>query len=274
MKAFLLCLLSGLASAALSYAQVPADHAWRKPFPAVRIAGNVYYVGTHDLASYLITSPAGHILINTGLDDSAAQIRANIESAGFQYADIKLLLIQQAHYDHTAALAQIKRETGARMLATAKDKPALEAGEPRSAAVAVDGVIKDGQVIELGGVKLRVVSTPGHTEGSVSYALTVKDGGRDYRILIANMPAVVRPLLKAPGYAGSVDDFRLTFRTLRAAQYDILLAAHASQFGLHDKYAPGAAHNPEKFVNREELKARVDEYEKLFHEKLAAEQSR
>jgi metallo-beta-lactamase class B len=259
---------------AASFAQTPPDHPWRRPFPAVHIAGNVYYVGTYDLASYLITSPAGHILINTGLEDSVPQIRSNIEAAGFKYSDIKILLIQQAHHDHTAGLARIKRETGARLLATAKDKPALDAGDGQSPPAAVDGVIADGQVIELGGVKLKVILTPGHTEGSVSYSLTVKDGGRDYRILIANMPTVVQPLLKPPGYAGSVEDFRVTFRRLKSAQYDILLAAHASQFGLHEKYTPGKAHDPEKFVNREELKAHVAEYEKVFNEKLDAEQKR
>jgi metallo-beta-lactamase class B len=158
------------------------------------------------------------------------------------------------------------------MLATAKDKPALEAGDGRSAPVGVDGVIRDGQVIELGGVKLKVVSTPGHTAGSVSYSLTTKDGGRRYRILIANMPTSVLPLSKPPGYVGSVEDFRLTFRRLRAAEYDILLAAHASQFGLHEKYSPGQRHDPEKFVNREELKTRLAGYEKAFHDKPAAEQ--
>src|SRR5688572_32739135 len=94
---------------------------WSQPFPAFRIVGNLYYVGTYDLACYLIVTPAGNILINTGLAASTPVIKANIEALGFKLADTKILLTTQAHYDHVGAMAEIKRLTGAKMMVDAAD---------------------------------------------------------------------------------------------------------------------------------------------------------
>ena len=187
--------LAILATAICALAQPNPE--WTTPFPAHRIVGNLYYVGTYDLTSYLITTPAGNILINTGLEGSAPLIKAAVESLGFTLKDTKIILATHAHYDHTAAMAELKRLTGAKFMASEGDAALFEDGGKsdylftdqkfRFAPVKVDGRLKDGQKISLGGTELTVYSHPGHTRGSVSYGLTIAENGRNYRVLIANM---------------------------------------------------------------------------------------
>jgi metallo-beta-lactamase class B len=256
---------------------------WTKPFPAHRVAGNVYYVGTYDLACFLITTPAGNILINTGVDGSAPMIASSIESLGFKVRDIKILLTTQAHYDHVAAMAEMKRLTGARMLASEGDAPVLEDGgksdplftapEYRFAPVKVDGRIKDGQKISLGGTELIAYSHPGHTRGSVSYALTVAENGRNYRVLIANIGSI-NPgtiLIGNKKYPQIADDYAKTFREQKMLECDIFLSSHASQYQLHDKWKPGQAYSPDTFVDPEGYKAAVGRAETAYLEWLAKE---
>jgi metallo-beta-lactamase class B len=256
---------------------------WTKPFPAHRVAGNVYYVGTYDLACFLITTPAGNILINTGVDGSAPMIASSIESLGFKVKDIKILLTTQAHYDHVAAMAEMKRITGARMLASEGDAPVLEDGgksdplftapEYRLAPVKVDGRIKDGQKISLGGTELIAYSHPGHTRGSVSYALTVAENGRNYRVLIANIGSI-NPgtiLIGNKKYPQIADDYAKTFREQKMLECDIFLSSHASQYQLHDKWKPGQAYSPDTFVDPEGYKAAVGRAETAYLEWLAKE---
>ena len=149
---------------------------WTKPFPGHRVIGNLYAVGSYDLGVFLITTGKGHILINTGVEESTAMIRENIESVGFRMEDIEILLTMQSHWDHTAALAEIKEITGAEMWATAADARVLAdggfsdphfGGKETFKPIGVDRIIKDGEVIKLGKTRLTVVETPGHTEGSL-----------------------------------------------------------------------------------------------------------
>ena len=268
-----------LLTAAPAAAQ-PAE--WPKPFPGHRVIGNLYAVGTYDLACFLITSDEGHILINTGLAESAPLIRDNVESLGFRLEDVRILLTMQAHYDHAAAFAEIKKATGAELWATAADAPLLEdggasdphfQGEYTFAPVSVDRILRDGQVIALGATRLTVVAMPGHTPGSVGYTMTVTENGRDYRVAIANMGSM-NPglrLLKDPTYPGIAGDFAETFRRQKAMEVDVWVAAHASQYGLHDKYRPGDAYRPDTFVDPEGFRKLVAHYEKLFREQLEAE---
>ena len=258
----------------------PAD--WSRPFPAHRVIGNLYAVGTYDLACFLITSDDGHLLINTGLAGSAPLIRENVESLGFRLEDVRVLLTMQAHYDHAAALAEIKKVSGAQMWATAADAPLLEdggasdphfQGEYTFAPVPVDRVLRDGEVIELGRIRLTLVESPGHTPGSATYTMTVAENGRDYRVAIANMGSM-NPglrLSKDPTYPGIAGDFAETFRRQQAMEVDVWVAAHASQYGLHDKYRPGDPYRPETFVDPEGFRKLVAHYEKLYQEQLAAE---
>ena len=172
---------------------------WTRPFPGHRVIGNLYAVGTYDLGVFLVTSNDGHFLINTGLEDSTALIRENIESLGFRLEDVKVLLTTQAHWDHTAALAEIKEITGAEMWATAGDAPVLEDGgfsDPHFGGrqsfppVAVDRIIEDGEVLRLGRTRLTVLASPGHTAGSVSYTMAMYENGLDYDVIIANMATI------------------------------------------------------------------------------------
>ena len=257
---------------------------WTRPFEGHRVIGNLYYVGTYDLACYLITGADGHILINTGLEESAGSIRRSVESLGFQYEDIKILLTMQAHWDHVAAMAKIQEETGAQVFATAEDAKLLESGgfsdwrfggkqlyEP----VGVDRILEHGAMIRLGDTELRVVSTPGHTTGSSSYAMEVSEGGKMYNVFVANMNTI-NPGVTFVGnkkYPRIIDDFALCFERQKAEKVDIWVAAHASQFGLHDKYQPGDSYNPERFVDRDGYKAAVSRYEKLYLDQLTAERA-
>ncbi len=256
---------------------------WTRPFPGHRVIGNLYTVGTYDLGVFLITSEEGHVLINTGIEDSTPMIRENIASLGFRLEDVKILLTMQAHWDHTAALAEIKEITGAAMWATAGDAPVLEDGgfsDPHFGGkvwfkpVKVDRIIKDGEVIELGNTRLTVVETPGHTRGSVSYTMSVREAGRDYHVVIANMGSINpgKKLTVKPTYPGIAGDFAETFRRQKALPVDVWVVAHGSQYGLHEKYKPGQAYSPQTFVDPAGYRAEVERTEKQYLEQLAAEQ--
>ena len=255
---------------------------WSRPFPGHRVIGNLYAVGTYDLAVFLVTSEDGHVLINTGLEDSTPLIRENIESLGFRLEDVKILLTTQAHWDHTAALAEIKGLTGAEMWATAGDAPVLEdggfsdlhfGGRESFPPVSVDRLIKEGDLIELGDTRLTVLETPGHTAGSSSYTMTVEEGGRAYNVVVANMGTINqgKRLLVDPTYPGVAEDFADTFRKQKAMDVDVWVAAHGSQYGLHDKYQPGQAYSPETFVDPDGLRAAVERLEKAYTDQLASE---
>jgi len=255
---------------------------WTRPFPGHRVIGNLYAVGTYDLAVFLITSNDGHILINTGVEDSTAMIRENIESVGFRLEDVKILLTMQAHWDHTAALAEIKEVTGAQMWATAGDAPVLEDGgfsDPHFGGrqsfkpVSVDKTIAEGEVIELGETRLTVLETPGHTAGSSSYVMRLREGGRDYDVAIANMGTINpgKRLIVDPTYPGVADDFAETFRKQKALEVDVWVSAHGGQYGLHDKYHAGQDYSPETFVDPDGFLAAVERLERLYLAQLADE---
>lgn len=259
-----------------------AQEDWARPFPAHRVIGNLYAVGTYDLGVFLITSSEGHILINTGLEDSTSLIRENIESLGFRMEDVRILLTMQAHWDHTAALAEIKEFSGAQMWATVGDAPVLEDGgfsDPHFGGresfrpVRVNKIIADGEVIELGETRLTVVATPGHTAGSSSYTMRVREDGRDYNVVIANMGTINagKQLVVDPTYPRVAEDFAETFRRQKATDVDVWVSAHGSQYGLHEKYEAGQEYDPETFVDPEGFLAEVERLEKLYLDQLATE---
>lgn len=255
---------------------------WTTPFPGHRVIANLYAVGTYDLGVFLITSDEGHILINTGMEDSTPLIRDNIESFGFRLEDVEILLTMQSHLDHTAALAEIKQITGAAMWATAKDARVLEdggvsdphfGGEVSFRPISVDKIISDGEVIELGDIRLTVHEHPGHTEGSSSYSMRVREGGRDYDVVVANMGTINegKRLVVNPTYPGVADDFAKTYASQKAMNVDVWVAAHGGQYGLHDKYQPGQPYSPETFVDPEGFLAAVERLERIYLDQLAAE---
>ena len=278
--------LSASLSAALALAvatPVAAQNEnWTRPFPGHRVIGNLYAVGTYDLAVFLVTSNEGHFLINTGLEDSTGLIRQNIEGLGFRFEDIRVLLQMQAHWDHTAALAEIKESTGAEMWATAGDAPVLEdggfsdphfGGRQSFAPVEVDRIISDGDVLELGDARLTVVEMPGHTAGSSGYAMTVHEAGRDYNVIVANMGTINagKQLVVDPTYPGVADDFAETFRKQKEMEIDVWVAAHGSQYNLHDKWAPGNPYDPNTFVDPDGFRLAVERLERLYLDQIEAE---
>ena len=255
---------------------------WTTPFPGHRVIGNLYAVGTYDLASFLITSADGHILINTGLEDSTSLIRENIESLGFRLEDVRILLTTQAHWDHTAALADIKEIADAEMWATAGDAPVLEdggfsdphfGGRESFTPVNVDRILTDTEVITVGETRLTVLETPGHTVGSSSYTMTVREAGRDYAVVIANMGTINegKRLVVDPTYPGVAEDFAETFRRQKLLPVDVWVASHGSQYGLHEKYKAGQPYDPDTFVDPAGFLAEVERLERVYLEQVAAE---
>jgi metallo-beta-lactamase class B len=231
---------------------------------------------------FLITSDEGHILINTGLEDSTAQIRENIESQGFRLEDVKILLTQQAHWDHTAAMAEIKALTGAEVWATADDARVLEDGgfsDPHFGGresfkpVSVDKILNDGDLIELGDIRLTAYEHAGHTEGSSSYSMQITEAGRNYDVLIANMGTINagKRLTGQPTYEGVSEDFASTYARQKAMDVDVWVAAHGSQYNLHDKYTAGQAYSPDTFVDPEGFVRAVERLEQRYLEQLAVE---
>ena len=290
----LLCLALGLPMAPGAHAaaasecppeemQLPAN--WTRAHPAYRVIANLYVVGPDDLSVFLVTTEAGHILINTGLADSTALIRQNMAQLGFKFEDIKLLLVMQAHFDHAAALAEIKALSGARLLATANDARVLGDGgasDPHFGSchslhfqpIAADRVITDGEVISLGNTQLTVHEHPGHTIGSSSYSMTVNERGRDYKVAIVNMGSINpgKRLLVQPTYDGIAQDFANTFRKQKTMAPDIWVAAHASQFNRSDKYQSGQPYSPDTFVDPKGFLAAIQAHETLYLKQLAQEQ--
>ncbi len=263
----------------------PAD--WSEPYPAHRVIGPLYAVGTAGLSVFLVTTADGHILINSGLEDSTAIIRENVEALGFRLEDVSILLTMQAHWDHVAALAEIKQISGAGMWATADDARVLEDGGAsdahfgecavaRFAPVSVEKILSAGDVIALGGLQLTVHEHPGHTEGSSSYTMTVREAGRDYTVAIANMGTINdgKRLIGEPTYPGVAEDFAKTFREQKAMQVDVWVAAHGSQYRMAEKYHPGQPYSPDTFVDPEGFLAEVERLESLYLMQVADETSR
>lgn len=265
---------------------VPGNDDWTRPFPPFRMLGNIYWVGSYDLSTYLITTPQGHILINTGVGDTALKIKAAVEELGFKMSDIKILTTTHGHLDHVAGLAELRKMTGAQVVVSAPERELLESGgrtdfrfgqtpgmqfEP----VKVDRTLKDGGTIVLGGLTLTAHLHAGHTKGATSFTFDVREGGKVYRVIIANMGSI-NPGVKVsgmPGYAGITRDYANTFIAQKEMKIDVFLASHASQFGMHRKYSPGDPYDPNRFVDPEGFLAAVRRLESAYLNQLARERA-
>lgn len=256
------------------------DPEWSKPYPPFRIAGNLYYVGTYDLSCFLITTSKGNILINTGLANSASQIKKNIRALGFALSDTKILLTTQAHYDHLGAMAAIKKMTGAKMMIDEADAAVLADGGATDYALGGHGVmfaplvadrlLHDGDTIRLGDVQLQLLHHPGHTKGSCSFLLKTKDAQKTYTILIANMPTIVtdKKFDDIAAYPGIANDYAYTLKAMKNLVFDIWVASHASQFDLHSKHKPGDAYNPAAFRDRAGYDGQLADLQKQYDNHL------
>ena len=253
---------------------------WSAPYQPFRIVGNLYYVGTEDLACYLITTREGNILVNTGLAASAEQLRKNIETLGFKWRDTKILLTSQAHYDHVGAMAQVKKETGALLMVDEKDADVLQSGGASDyelgkygmsfLPVQPDRLLHDSDTISLGGMQIVILHHPGHTKGSCSFLFTVHDAKKNYRVLIANLPTIIveGPFSSVKAYPNIASDYAYTLSAMMGLKFDIWLAAHASQFNLHEKHKPGAAYHPEAFIDQKGYDAAMADLQKRYEEQV------
>lgn len=253
---------------------------WSRNYEPFRIAGNLYYVGTYDLASYLITTPQGHILINTGLAESVAMIKSHVEALGFKFSDIKILLATHAHFDHVAGMAEIKKITGASMMINEKDATVLADGgnsdfifggngstfEP----VKPDRLLHDNDTVTLGSQQVILLRHPGHTKGASSFLFDVKDEQQTYRVLIANMPTILdeTKLSGMPGYPSVGKDYGYTLEVMKKINFDIWFASHASQFGLHKKRKEGDTYNPKVFIDQKGYDAAINDLIDRYNKKL------
>jgi metallo-beta-lactamase class B len=257
------------------------DPGWTEPFPQFRIAGNLYYVGSKGLASYLITTPAGHILINSDLEANVPLIRASVEKLGFKFSDIKILLISHAHFDHDAGSAMIKEITGAKYMVMDADVPVVESGgksdfqystaEFLYRPAKVDRVLHDGDEVKLGGAKLVAHLTPGHTKGCTTWAMKVTEGGKTRNIVIVGSPNV-NPGYKLIGnalYPGIAEDYERTFRVLNSLRCDYFLGAHGNYFDMETKYTRWKEGIASAFIDPEGYKNYVAERERAFRAELA-----
>ena len=277
----LLC-ASGLAQAQKVVEPNTSKHPeWSKPYPPFQIAGNLYYVGTYDLGCYLIVTPKGNILINTGLAASAPLIKKSVETLGFKFSDIKILLTTQAHFDHMGAMATVKKMTGAKLMVDAGDAQVLSDGGRSDYAmggtvsvyqpVKADQLLHNGDTVKLGGMNLLMLHHPGHTKGSCSFLFDVKDSRRKYRVLIANMPTIItdQKFSEVTAYPNIQKDYAYTLNSLKHLHFDIWLATHGSQFDLLKKHKPGSAYNPAAFIDKKGYYTELDGLQKEFNKKVS-----
>ena len=266
--------------------KAPSQDDWTQPFPAFRIAGNLYYVGSRGLASYLITTPEGHILINSNLEANVPMIRTSMESLGFKFNDIKILLISHAHWDHCAGSAMIKQLTGAKYMVMEGDVDVVESGgktdfqygnDPTTLfpPAKVDRVLRDGDEVKLGDATLTARLTPGHTKGCTTWTMKVNDGSKSRDVVIIGSPNV-NPGYKLVGgtvYPRITEDYEQTFRVLKSSPVDYFLGAHGSYFDLEKKYAQLKAGASTVFIDPAGYKNYVEEREQAFRTELRKQKS-
>jgi metallo-beta-lactamase class B len=259
---------------------------WTEPFSPFHIAGNLYYVGSKGLANYLITTPQGHILINSDLEANVPLIRASVEKLGFKFNDIKILLISHAHWDHDAASATILKATGAKYMVMDGDVPVVESGgktdfqygnTPGSLypPTKVDRVLHDGDEVKLGDAVLTAHLTPGHTKGCTTWTMKVSEGGQTYNVVIVGSPNV-NPgykLVNNAQYPTIANDYQRMFRVLKSLPCDIFLGAHGGYFDMEAKYTRMTKGGSNPFIDSAGYKKFVSDKEQEFHAELAKQKA-
>ena len=263
-----------------SPAGTPAS--WSRAIAPFHVVGPIYYVGTEGIASYLIKTGDGLILLDGGLAESVPDLERNIVSLGFHLSDVKLLIATHAHWDHAAGLAALKRDTGAAFAASAADRQAYETGIPPSeisygvtpfAPIKVDRTLTDGQPITLGGVAMTPVITPGHTPGCTSWTVRVPDAARVLDVVFpCSITVAGNKLVGNKGYPAIVADFRRTFARTREMPADIVLPAHPELADVIGRAKRRDAGDKTAFVAPDLLRRIVDEADAAFESELAKQE--
>jgi len=252
-----------------------------QPVEPVHIIGNIYYVGTNGVSSFLIVTPDGHILLDSGFNQSVPLIRQSVGRLGFRFEDVRILLSTHAHFDHVAGHAWIQQQTGARIIASAPDAEVIAQGGENLwegwRPSRVDRVVRDGDRVRLGGIELAAHLTPGHTKGCTTWSMDTTDGGAKYRVVFVG-GYTINPGVTLVGnteYPTIAADYARTFRVLKSLRPDVFLAQHPDIFGLSEKRAKkrvDGSRNP--FVDPVGYRERVREGEEAYREQLRREQSR
>jgi metallo-beta-lactamase class B len=257
---------------------------WTTPIAPFKIADGLYYVGSKDLASYLVVTPKGDILINSSLESSPALIKNSVEQLGFHFSDVKILLISHAHFDHDAGSAQVKRMTGAQYMVMDGDVAVVESGGAKDfaypdhhyPAAKVDRVLHDGDEVRLGDTVLVAHKTPGHTRGCTTWTMRAKLDGKMRDVVIVGS-WYANPgyrLVDKPGkpasYPGIADDFRHSFVIWKGLPCDIFLGAHAGYFDMLEKLKTGKA---DAFVDPQGYQSEVRDREAGFEAELKKQQA-
>jgi metallo-beta-lactamase class B len=289
-------ILKSISATALTSLATPLLHAdldpdWTTPAKPHRIADNLYYVGSRDLAAFLITTTEGLILINSNLETSPPQIRAAIEKVGYHYKDIKILLISHAHYDHCAGSAQIVRETGAKYMVMDADVPEVEAGGRTNFRYAndksmwfppakVSWPLHNGQQVKLGNAVLTAHKTAGHTKGCTTWTMQVTDKGKSYNAVIVGSPNVLSSynLINDPKYPNMAADFTRQFQTLKSLPCEIFLGAHGGYYDMLEKSAKLTSSTtnpfPNPFLDPEGYKAYIADRQQAFEIEFARQRAK
>ena len=249
---------------------------WNAPFPAHKVIGNIYYVGSAALASFLITTPQGHILINSDFEATVPVIRASVEKLGFKFTDIRILLGSHAHGDHMEGDALVKELSGARVMAMEQDVPWLRKMTPGNKPHPVDKVLKDGEQVTLGGSTLTAHLTAGHTPGCTTWTTKAEENGKSYNVLIV-CSVGINPgyvLVNNKDYPSIADDYARSFKVLRSLPVDVFLGAHGSFYGLEAKYLNLQKGGANPFIDPAGFKAYLDEKETALTTELAAQKAK
>jgi metallo-beta-lactamase class B len=239
-----------------------------KQFPPHKIIGNVYYVGTESLSSFLVTTPAGHILIDSVFERTVPTIQDSVQKLGFKFEDIKIVLGSHAHGDHQEGDGLVVKLTGARAMAMAEDIPLLQQmRSPGNIPRPMYESLRDGEMVTLGGVTLTAHHTPGHTPGCTTWTMKVGEGGRTYDVLIIGSVGV-NPGTNLVGNPALVAQYRRSFAFLKAAQVDVPLGSHPAMYGMAEKYAAMKPGGPNPFIHPQTFKDEVTIQETAFNNEL------
>ena len=239
-----------------------------------KVVGNVYFVGPEaEHSSFLITTPQGHILINSGFERQVATIQASVEKLGFKFNDIKIVLGSHAHNDHQEGDAQIKQLTGAQVMAMEQDVQALQNMKPGGKAHPIDRVLHDKDTVQLGGVTLTALLTPGHTKGCTTFTMKAQDAGKTYDVVIGcGFGAGGRALVNNKDYPEVIEDYARTYRLAKTLHADVFLGSHGHHYGLLEKLSKrSTTSNP--FIDTTTLSKHVDAYEKEYQAELAKQRA-
>src|SRR5215475_5187383 len=242
---------------------------WNKPFPAHKVIGNMYFVGSEQLGSFLITTPEGHILINSDYEETIPVIRASVESLGFKFSDIKILLGSHAHPDHMSGDAMVKQLTGATVMAMEQDVLALNNMRPGGKPHPIDRVLRDGDTVSLGGTTLTAHLTPGHTKGCTTWTFRTSESGKTYNVVVVGSLSLnAANLGENPGYPNIREDFVKSFKVMRTLPADVFVGSHNGFYQMEQKYTRLKAGGPNPFIDPAGYKALIDSAEKAYLDRI------